>query len=271
MLRADPSNFDGASRLPQELLDVTTSPFPSSAFEFSFPPYQDLFAPLSADSSSSSSSRQNALGLQSSAEHSPEAAVAFNIQHIQQSSSGERALSAESYAQLNAATLAATRTDEMLDYNQILNLMYPGLDGTNRQYVDPAQLFDNSVSVPSAYTSYHHSPSSDSWGNGASSQASPEALPSSGSTPPPGDGTKSIMPGRKYIPLKQDGLQRRASLNAGGSPTDIRSSSSTPDPKAGESKGSGEEAEQPPTVCTNCHTTNTPLWRRDPEGQPLCE
>ncbi|KAF8493599.1 hypothetical protein JB92DRAFT_2749963 [Gautieria morchelliformis] len=25
-----------------------------------------------------------------------------------------------------------------------------------------------------------------------------------------------------------------------------------------------------PTVCTNCQTTNTPLWRRDPEGQPLC-
>jgi hypothetical protein len=23
-------------------------------------------------------------------------------------------------------------------------------------------------------------------------------------------------------------------------------------------------------VCTNCQTTNTPLWRRDPEGLPLC-
>lgn len=27
---------------------------------------------------------------------------------------------------------------------------------------------------------------------------------------------------------------------------------------------------EPPTVCSNCHTTKTPLWRRDPEGQPLC-
>ncbi|KAK0723924.1 hypothetical protein B0T21DRAFT_386069 [Apiosordaria backusii] len=25
-----------------------------------------------------------------------------------------------------------------------------------------------------------------------------------------------------------------------------------------------------PTVCTNCATTTTPLWRRNPEGQPLC-
>jgi len=25
-----------------------------------------------------------------------------------------------------------------------------------------------------------------------------------------------------------------------------------------------------PTTCTNCHTQTTPLWRRNPEGQPLC-
>ncbi|KAK6461870.1 global nitrogen regulator protein, partial [Scheffersomyces coipomensis] len=22
--------------------------------------------------------------------------------------------------------------------------------------------------------------------------------------------------------------------------------------------------------CTNCHTKTTPLWRRNPQGQPLC-
>jgi len=26
----------------------------------------------------------------------------------------------------------------------------------------------------------------------------------------------------------------------------------------------------PPTTCTNCFTQTTPLWRRNPEGQPLC-
>ncbi|KAF8587979.1 glucocorticoid receptor-like (DNA-binding domain) [Ramaria rubella] len=32
----------------------------------------------------------------------------------------------------------------------------------------------------------------------------------------------------------------------------------------------GEDGSEVATVCTNCQTTTTPLWRRDPEGQPLC-
>jgi GATA-binding protein len=54
-----------------------------------------------------------------------------------------------------------------------------------------------------------------------------------------------------------------------------RSATSTPDlstrdGSAGNTKASSDDGDQPPTSCTNCQTTNTPLWRRDPEGQPLC-
>ncbi|OZJ04667.1 hypothetical protein BZG36_02887 [Bifiguratus adelaidae] len=38
--------------------------------------------------------------------------------------------------------------------------------------------------------------------------------------------------------------------------------------KAATSKS--EVANGPPIACTNCKTTTTPLWRRNPEGQPLC-
>ena len=52
---------------------------------------------------------------------------------------------------------------------------------------------------------------------------------------------------------------------------DARSSASTPElkGKGGEGDEGGEQTSAP-TMCTNCQTTNTPLWRRDPEGQPLC-
>lgn len=32
----------------------------------------------------------------------------------------------------------------------------------------------------------------------------------------------------------------------------------------------GEQGTVGPTICTNCLTSTTPLWRRNPEGQPLC-
>src|SRR5699024_9608392 len=32
----------------------------------------------------------------------------------------------------------------------------------------------------------------------------------------------------------------------------------------------GEQGTTGPTICTNCLTSTTPLWRRNPEGQALC-
>jgi formylmethanofuran dehydrogenase subunit E len=33
---------------------------------------------------------------------------------------------------------------------------------------------------------------------------------------------------------------------------------------------SKKDSNQPLTVCSNCGTIKTPLWRRDHEGAPLC-
>jgi len=50
------------------------------------------------------------------------------------------------------------------------------------------------------------------------------------------------------------------------------SSPSTPELGGTELQGGKpEEADKTPTLCTNCQTTNTSIWRHDPEGQPLCE
>ncbi|SCU81344.1 LANO_0B02740g1_1 [Lachancea nothofagi CBS 11611] len=39
---------------------------------------------------------------------------------------------------------------------------------------------------------------------------------------------------------------------------------------AGAGSTVGNSANKTETKCTNCHTKTTPLWRRDPEGNPLC-
>ncbi|KAK9475114.1 uncharacterized protein V1510DRAFT_400777 [Dipodascopsis tothii] len=44
-------------------------------------------------------------------------------------------------------------------------------------------------------------------------------------------------------------------------------------PASAASSGNSSSSINPnngPTTCTNCHTQTTPLWRRNPEGQPLC-
>jgi GATA-binding protein len=48
------------------------------------------------------------------------------------------------------------------------------------------------------------------------------------------------------------------------------SSSAPPASSIAAASNSSSGSQQPPTSCTNCHTQTTPLWRRNPEGQPLC-
>ncbi|KAK4102104.1 hypothetical protein N658DRAFT_485482 [Parathielavia hyrcaniae] len=71
-----------------------------------------------------------------------------------------------------------------------------------------------------------------------------------------------------------------ADPNAGGysSVTPSRPSSPHPASRHGsttnlQAAGNGQgdmNASSTPTTCTNCFTQTTPLWRRNPEGQPLC-
>jgi len=44
----------------------------------------------------------------------------------------------------------------------------------------------------------------------------------------------------------------------------------SPDNTKGSNAASGANGNGMPTTCTNCFTQTTPLWRRNPEGHPLC-
>ncbi|TDL24175.1 hypothetical protein BD410DRAFT_820374 [Rickenella mellea] len=224
-------------------------------------------------------------------------------------SAAARAASAamvEGYARVNAANLA--NVDDAINYQQLMGLMYSSYDANGAfsqqpyTHVDPTQLLGvEHDSLPPQ--SFHPSPSSDGWGgNGlnSSATASPEPyVTSSGSTPPSttsgtsggASSTNRTVTGRKISSSKrvQDSpqsstiAQRKKSLTGGGVGNasrqggGLRSSTSTPDLSSAAGVngaqgggGSGDDGDQIPTMCTNCSTTNTPLWRRDPEGQPLC-
>ncbi|KAG6837700.1 hypothetical protein H0H93_003502 [Arthromyces matolae] len=311
MLRADPS-LVGASGMPPSLLqpeqvEESGGIFPTSMFNFSFPPYEGLFSLPSATPSSEDRHhdfnpyRQPHQSRQEPSESSinshrysvSDATLQTPINEgLSAASAAARSVMAEGYASLDAANLA-NANGSLFDYGHLLGLVYPSaLDGANAYtHVDPNQLLTGhgddgtgaaggggGAGVLGGFTHFHTSPSSDGWGNNFSADASPEPHNiSTESTPPSVEAapqtsgqTTKAMNGRKYIALKPD-VPKKTSVpgTATSSPGDLRSSSSTPD-NTGLEKGASDEGDQPPTLCTNCHTTNTPLWRRDPEGQPLC-
>ncbi|KAG8213666.1 hypothetical protein J3R82DRAFT_10361 [Butyriboletus roseoflavus] len=280
MLRADPSNVQGNPRSTKHRQAdqyLGSSSFPSTTFNFSFPPFDAMFdftSPGSAIShhefphmlQSAENARVSDLRFHDSAPHSlsaPTYTPAVGSPRVDEGiSTAANAAMAEGYVQhLSAANYA---TDDGVDYRQLLGLPFQSLDaGVNLgqgpyTHVDPTQI----LSVEHGemvLQSYHASPTSD-WGNGLpSSTASPEPYITSNASSPPS------------IEGANNGLQRNKSTTVAVS----RSATSTPElttegSSSATAKGSSDDGDQPPTSCTNCQTTNTPLWRRDPEGQPLC-
>ncbi len=83
--------------------------------------------------------------------------------------------------------------------------------------------------------------------------------PAPASEPPRANSSKSSAP------IAASGAGTKASATTAKSNA-TASSSKVASTIEGDAGGSEE-----PTSCSNCNTTKTPLWRRDPEGQPLCE
>ncbi|KAJ3996410.1 hypothetical protein F5050DRAFT_1571547 [Lentinula boryana] len=214
------------------------------------------------------------------------------------------AVMAEGYARLSAANGMDDLTSGLglrgmgidgaggstVDYTLMESLgpMYSGLEDSSTgpgnhsgpfTHVDPTQILAGPGGV---YANV--SPSSDGWGptstalpnvsGGPGSSASPQ--PSNASTPPSGEGvsgpftSSASKAGRKYVLLKDEKTRMNGfgdSLRSGSSTPDLEANTASKDGKG--TKSNGEDGDNP-TLCTNCRTTNTPLWRRDPEGQPLC-
>ena len=321
MLRGDPPAVDASLSLDTSDLGRSNSPFPSGAFNFSYPTsHYDAYFDLPASTNpltshlpplSNPHKQQNDLPYHESLRSSLNGAyspIGSSNEGLSAAAAAASAAVAEGYAQLNVANLAGL-DEPGLDFQQFMGMVYPGLDNSSSlgqnpyTHVDPTQILPLDHSDALSQT-FHPSPSSDGWGNGvgSSSNASPEPYnTSNASTPPSADGqanntptnsntrNNAPPPPRKIITtrrISQDNVPRSAtaltqrkrygviSAVERGYMSLMMINSTTPDLTPGGSGQSGksgnEDGEQSPTVCTNCQTTNTPLWRRDPEGQPLC-
>ena len=164
--------------------------------------------------------------------------------------------------------------------------------GPQYTHVDPTQLLAQSQQGVSGGAgqggaegaAFHTSPSSDGWATGefSSSTASPEPVQERAE-----DVRKMGVArrgGAQDLGVVGAGLKKKGDVAGGGSAAGgsggktmpMARSASTPDLTSLVGSGVkggmtvGEDGSEVPTVCTNCQTINTPLWRRDPEGQPLC-
>ncbi|KAH9946988.1 hypothetical protein B0H21DRAFT_822341 [Amylocystis lapponica] len=288
MLRGDPPAVDHPDAMGAHESEQYRrgSPFPTTSFNFNFPSYDSFFdlsgaatlppphlsgsLPPPKDGRPSDVQFPDALRSSLNGTYSP------NIGHAGEALSAAAVAAsnavAEGYAQLNVANLGME--DTTLDYHHFVSMMYPGLDGGSGMgpytHVDPTQILP--VEHPDGpFQSFHPSPSSDGWGNGvnSSSNASPEPYnTSTASTPPSAEnGSSSRNPPRKIASSK------RVTQDTGRAGAGSAQRKTTPEGGSGvsgQARGASDDGESSPTVCTNCQTTNTPLWRRDPEGQPLC-
>ncbi|KAH9176426.1 hypothetical protein EDB89DRAFT_161418 [Lactarius sanguifluus] len=279
--------------------------FPSAPFNFTYPGYDAFFdlhaahslphdyppilAAVDGARHPPSSYQEHSHSRLSTAAYSPHTSPPLApTEGLSAAAAAVSAVVAESYARLNATNLAGVE-DSSIDYSNLMGMgmMYAnGVDAASLSHqpfthVDPTQILPVEHGE-NGFASLHPSPSSDGWGNGfiSSAAASPEPRDASnGSSPPSAEGP-SAATHRKIASTKriQDAVSRsvvaRKKSTAHDHPptSQLRSSTSTPDLISAMSNGGvkGEDGETAPTVCTNCQTTNTPLWRRDPEGQPLC-
>ncbi|KZO93412.1 hypothetical protein CALVIDRAFT_257719 [Calocera viscosa TUFC12733] len=191
------------------------------------------------------------------------------------------------------------------DQQGMMSLFYPGVgmedpSQTHYTHVDPTQILANqspvaySGSAGSSAGAYQTSPPSDEWGTGLNTTSTPSPEPIGGypsSAPAPSRLAQALgkaahragvqSQNRKIASTKRvveaagsSGKSAHQKKSSGPLVAPKKSSSAEPakSPASAVTTGSsaGDDGEGLPTVCTNCQTTNTPLWRRDAEGNPLC-
>lgn len=104
-------------------------------------------------------------------------------------------------------------------------------------------------------------------------QSTPNSPPAEPNNAP---GTSSVSASRPSSPPPPGSRQgsttnlQGAGGNQGESNANTGTNTSTNTSASTSSNSNSNSNSNTPTTCTNCFTQTTPLWRRNPEGQPLC-
>ncbi|MCO5589559.1 hypothetical protein L7F22_043527 [Adiantum nelumboides] len=255
------------------------SAIPSTSFDFSVPPFN---APRMDDPANLLSGAASVVG-------SSGASPTTLFQQLAASTGGAPSEAGDVGSQIN----------QQPDINQIMQMFY-GSDVApvqevqpNVTHVNPNQLFGQITPLDSIPLHAHAMLNSVDDGTASSvwSYSPSNTTQSPGQTPPP-FGTNSYQ----SSPLAGSFTTDANRMNGKGfnAPlTGVRSSTvngnnvkvGTENKKGSIGGGVGQGGKKdgtsksdhvsmatadPPTICSNCNTTKTPLWRRDPEGQPLC-
>jgi GATA-binding protein len=213
--------------------------FPSGPFTFSLP-YENIFGNAAAGSSSGaldaggadSASGMNSVWGDAVASHLNPSQSGFDASLFQDPSSAGLPPHGES----------------PFDFQQLMHLYLNDAGASQHHpltHINPSEVLRLPSEPLFAHDSPQPMPGSSSKPNGSSSNGLGNGIPKRSNSSPNLQTLKAMT---KLQPLAS---------------TPHRAGDETPDE-------GGEPSSETPTMCTNCSTTNTPLWRRDPEGQPLC-
>ncbi|GMG56037.1 unnamed protein product [Ambrosiozyma monospora] len=155
------------------------------------------------------------------------------------------------------------------------------IEGDINMFANP-NIADSSVTISGSVPSASQPYSATSTASTPTMPQPPHSFSSNGNSSS-GKQTKPTPSRRSSIASKRKSVTRRASRkfdtttnSTAGTPTNSTSTSNSKSSVSNgkdnnkDSKSSGSGTASTDISCTNCHTRTTPLWRRNPEGQPLC-